>query len=729
LSTAKGEICYHFRDMEIPSRLRLPWGLLGWRSLLALVAAASASLLLAGVYYRREQARVLRDAHETLAVAAELKTGQFRDWLDRYRADAEALRAGFFLADEVGRLISRPQDRGLRAEFLGWLWAHKNYLRYRSVQLLDHEGRVLVAAGSQTRAADPEENLLLRRAAESGRVASCDFTLDPANGLCVDQVVPIQSRSGGRTTGFIVLQTDAEATLLPLLESWPTASRSGEITVFCRKNDRLVWLTRPRHAPSTPSLAFSVSLAAASRGGLIAAMAAEGREGAVEGLDYRGVPVVAQMGRIPGTGWHLVAKMDRDEVLAQVHVEAWLTALLVLAFLVSVGMLVNLLRNVRVTSISQRNEADLRELLDAAPLGVFILRKRLVAWGNAAGLEMAGYGAPAEIKEMPILDLIDPARHGEMGEYLRAWGGGRPVPGHFETLVLRRDGTSIAVHGRMARFSFDGTPAVAVFLRDVTEERRAENDRVRQEKLQTVTTLTGGIAHDINNLLTAVTGNLSLAEMKLDDPARARENLGDAARAAQQIKELVNRLSAYAGGVEPERISIDVRPLLEEAVERVRIQRPFRAEWRLAPRLRPLLGDRPRLLRTMEEIVANAAEAGSGPGKDGEAPGAEPVVTLEVEDIELAQRSNRPPFEPGYYLRIRVSDRGGGIPADILPHVFDPYFSTKHAPAVKGPGLGLHFVQAIVRKHRGHLAIESVPGEGATVTLILPAAPPPAPEN
>ncbi len=697
------------------------------RSILALAVSAVAAALVADLYYRWERSKVLRDTRETLAIIAELKTGQFREWLDRHRAEAEAIAANPFVADDIEKLAREPGNRFVRAEIFGWLWTIRNSLNYRTVQLFDTAGRELAVAGQPSETADPETTGLLRQADSSGGVVTCDFSSEPGPRTCLDLVAPVMSRRG--IAGFIMLRTDPDTTLLPLLELWPASSRSGEVTVFRQHGDNLVWLTHPRHMPSTPALAFSIPFANASAGGLVAARVLKEQSGAVEGLDYRGVPVVAQATDIKGTDWHLVAKIDRSEALAGTHTELWLLASLILVFLIGVGAIVNLFRSMQTVTSAQRNEADLRGLLDAAPIGVIILRKRMAAWGNAVCLKMTGYGSPGEIEGRPLFDLIDPSVHGEIGEFMRAWESGFPTSGPFETRILQKDGKLLLAQCQMVRFLFGGSPVVAVFFRDLTDEKKAEVELLRQEKLQTVTALTGGIAHDINNLLTAVTGNLALTEMKLADPAQARYNLGDAGKAAQQIKELVNRLSAYARGVEPVNALIEVKPLLEEAVELARTRHPFRAEWRLFPGLRPLLGDRPRLLRTLEEVIDNAAEAGPAAGggakpeKEGEAAGEMMTVALEAENLDLAQRSNHPPFEPGQYLRISVRDRGKGIPAHVLPRIFDPYFSTRHIPSEKGPGLGLHFAQTIVRKHRGHLAVESTPGEGTTVTFILPAAP------
>jgi len=262
--------------------------------------------------------------------------------------------------------------------------------------------------------------------------------------------------------------------------------------------------------------------------------------------------------------------------------------------------------------------------------------------------------------------------------------------------------------------------SVGLTFEDITQQRDAEEDRARLErrlrntqKLESMAAMAGGIAHDFNNLLQVVQGNVDLAARSLAPEHPARELVQRVDEAARRATELTGQMLAFSGKghfvVEALDLSAVVggaHRLLESSMgSRV----PLVLE--LDDDLPPIDGDRPQLRQLLVNLVVNAAEASS----DG---GAVRVTTelLEVDLAHLAGARLGSELPAGEYVSLVVEDEGVGMDPQVLPRVFDPFFTTRGA----GRGLGLASVSGIVRGHKGALFMESAVGRGTRVQVLLP---------
>ncbi|HBL16336.1 MAG: hypothetical protein A2X36_02870 [Elusimicrobia bacterium GWA2_69_24] len=244
--------------------------------------------------------------------------------------------------------------------------------------------------------------------------------------------------------------------------------------------------------------------------------------------------------------------------------------------------------------------------------------------------------------------------------------------------------------------------------RDITEGRRKDRERLQLQKLESLGVLAGGIAHDFNNILTSILGNLSLlrVDLKSGEPLELAREAEDA---CQTAKGLARQLLTFASGGEPVVRTADVVSLVRSvaafAVRGTGIKVVFSGE------AGPLFArmDRDQVAQVVQNLCINAAQAMPQGG----------TITLVSSAIHLAAGALGS-LPAGPYVRVTVQDAGTGIPAEILPRIFDPYFSTKG----KGRGLGLAVCHSIVAKHGGALTVDSRPGEGARFTIALPAAAP-----
>ncbi len=242
-------------------------------------------------------------------------------------------------------------------------------------------------------------------------------------------------------------------------------------------------------------------------------------------------------------------------------------------------------------------------------------------------------------------------------------------------------------------------------------ERQAhlEAEVQRAARLESLGVLAGGIAHDFNNMLTVVIGNVSLALLDEKVAEAAGMFLQDIARAAHRARDLTQQLLTFAKGGEPLRRTLNLVESIHGAVEAVAPGPGVQVEVEVPPELWSAAVDRDQVGQTFRNILTNAIEAMPSGGRL--------RISLDNEAVSLGTPL---PLAPGRYVRVTITDSGVGIAPDILPRIFDPYFSTKKT----GGGLGLATVYSIVKRHQGHIEVQSAPGRGTTFTLWLPAAEP-----
>jgi PAS domain S-box-containing protein len=238
--------------------------------------------------------------------------------------------------------------------------------------------------------------------------------------------------------------------------------------------------------------------------------------------------------------------------------------------------------------------------------------------------------------------------------------------------------------------------------RDITDQRFLEDKVVQRERLATLGQLISGVAHELNNPLTAVAGYAELLRAE-ELPPSLREKLEQLSEEAARASSILKGVLLFARGDEAERQPVDLVELLERAaslrayelkVENIRIVRHYQ------PRLPRVAANPVQLQQVFLNILLNAEQAIRSHRRHG-------CITVRVDWLAEKER-----------LRVEIADNGAGIAASALPHIFEPFFTTK--PAQEGTGLGLSISQAIVREHGGEIGVESEPGQGAVFAVELP---------
>ena len=255
-----------------------------------------------------------------------------------------------------------------------------------------------------------------------------------------------------------------------------------------------------------------------------------------------------------------------------------------------------------------------------------------------------------------------------------------------------------------------GTKTWVVSLLDVTKRKKMEEELLRVRKLESIGILAGGLAHDFNNILTAILGNISLARMYAVSNEKVCAKLSEAEKGAARAQELTRQLLTFAKGGAPVKQKTSVGELLRDTVNFSLAGSNVRAELSIPDDLWPVDVDEGQINQVINNLVINADQAMPGGG----------LIKLSAENVTVDDGKAFPGLHltDGRYVRFAVQDEGIGISEQHLPRIFDPYFTTKP----KGSGLGLAIAHSIIEKHGGRIVAESVLGKGTTFHVYLLAS-------
>ncbi len=355
----------------------------------------------------------------------------------------------------------------------------------------------------------------------------------------------------------------------------------------------------------------------------------------------------------------------------------------------------------------RRSEAEFRGLVEHAPVGIYrATRDGRFLTVNPALVRMLGYGWAEEVLRLDIARDVyaDPA--------LRERLIRESLP-RAEVGWKRRDGTTVTVELTMHRIPTpDGREVYEGIVEDVTEQRSLENQFRQAQRLEAVGRLAGGVAHDFNNVLTAITGysDLLLEDMGAGDAHRP--DVEEIKAAAMRAAALTRQLLAFSRKqvMQPRVLDLnDVVRTLDKMLRRL-IGEDIKLELALDPALGAVRADPGQVEQVLLNLAVNSRDAMPDGGR----------LTIETANVDLdeAYVRDHAGATPGRYVLVAVSDTGVGMDAETRSHIFEPFFTTKEMG--KGTGLGLATVYGIVKQSGGYVWVYSEPGRGATFKVYLP---------
>ncbi len=329
---------------------------------------------------------------------------------------------------------------------------------------------------------------------------------------------------------------------------------------------------------------------------------------------------------------------------------------------------------------------------------------------NPAFARMHGYREPASLTGRLFSELLPPDRALEPEEWRSSTAGTV-----YESVHLRSDGTALPVLVSITPLDDGKQPAsYVVTVQDLTDLKRTEERLQRAQRMEAVGRLAGGVAHEVNNMMTIILGFSDLLSRELDPPDDRQREVEEIRKAAIRAARITTQLLAFSRQQAHKPSDLALNPVVEEIVPVLRLMLPanVRVETSLAPVGPVVRADRSQIEQVLINLAFNA--------RDAMASGGTIKVTTESRRLDeaAARRLIGIPIPPGQYGLICVEDTGHGMDPTTLAQVFEPFFTTKAVGL--GTGLGLSTVYSIVKQSGGYVWVESHPGEGTRFTVCLP---------
>ncbi len=364
----------------------------------------------------------------------------------------------------------------------------------------------------------------------------------------------------------------------------------------------------------------------------------------------------------------------------------------------------------------RESEMRFRELANQLPQTVFESdSKGKLIFANTYAYESFGYG-PADLKKgISLFGMLAPEDVPHAKELVDSFLLQGKIPPEREYTAKRRDGTTFPILIYSAPVTKSGeVVGIRGIVIDISERKRLQEEFIMREKMESVSRLAGGIAHDFNNMLSPILAGTTMSQHILESlpgiPLAERNEiiklLRDAESASVRASRLTSKMMNLSRGNPPVRQTAPLAELVRETAEVILSGSNIELVFTAPNYPLPSSVDRTQIDQVISNLVTNAKYAMPSGGK----------IRIDLTQHSVSQ--NDPlPLRPAEYVRISIADEGAGIPPEIMPKIFEPYFTTKGS---EGTGLGLATSFSIVKKHDGHLEVETEPGKGTVFHIYLP---------
>jgi PAS domain S-box-containing protein len=691
-------------------------------------------------FHLEQKATVEQDVRNQLLTVADIKVRDLSTWWSLRLGEARAILADRLESTAIRRVLAGDASASERAAVYAWMDALSRNMQYMSVQLLDPHGRLVHLVG-QRLGGDEHLRQIAREMIPEADVVVRDFHRDaPSGPVHLGLNLPLRSAPGSPLFGVLALGINPATYLYPLLETWPSRGTSGETVLVRRDADEAVFLNRIRGRENAPAR-LRIPM---SRTDIAAVQAVAGKEGNIEALDYRGVPVFAAVRRVPGTPWYLVAKMDEKQVEAPVRRRSLVLGLGAVSLILVVGgTIVFWWRRQQLQFYRERYEAEIerraveeraaqalqesesrfRAIFEQAAIGMAdsSLDARFIRL-NQRFCEIMGYSRE-ELLGLTFREISHPDDLARDEQIVAQLLSGEQNSFAVEKRYLRKDGRVVWANLQLSLLrSPAGDPLhfVAV-VEDITAQKRAEDERrnlerqlLQAQKMESVGRLAGGVAHDFNNHLTVIDGYCAMLLDELGPGDPLREAVGEILHAGSRAAALTQQLLAFSRKqvAEPRVISLnDVVADAGKMLSRL-IGDDIEIVTRFDAGLGSVVADPSQMNQVLMNLAINARDAMPDGGRI--------IIETSNTDLDEGYAAQHAGVEPGPYVLLSITDTGVGMTQEVAQHIFEPFFTTKGVGV--GTGLGLSTVYGIVKQAGGWIWVYSEPGQGSTFKVYLPRA-------
>ncbi|MES2440679.1 MAG: PAS domain S-box protein [Verrucomicrobiota bacterium] len=372
----------------------------------------------------------------------------------------------------------------------------------------------------------------------------------------------------------------------------------------------------------------------------------------------------------------------------------------------------NRLAMIRDITERKRTEARFRRLVESNAQGVFFGTIRgEISDANDAFLNLLGYSREDLERSRIDWGAMTPPEYAEADRHALGELYTAGVCAPYEKEYFRKDGSRVPV--LIGSAVFEDCPGEGVcFVVDLTERKKLEQQFLRAQRMESIGTLAGGVAHDLNNALGPIIMALDLFRMRFPDAA-SQELIGIISTSAQRGADMVRQVLSFARGVEGRRMEVRVRHLLQdiEKIANDTFLKHIEVKTVIPEDLWNVVGDPTQLHQVLVNLSVNARDSMPDGG----------LLTISAENLTLDTHYAGLDLEakPGPYVLLQIEDNGTGMSEEVMGKIFEPFFTTKEIG--RGTGLGLSTSLAIVKSHGGFIRVYSESGKGTTFKVYLPA--------
>lgn len=365
------------------------------------------------------------------------------------------------------------------------------------------------------------------------------------------------------------------------------------------------------------------------------------------------------------------------------------------------------------TASLEFSEAKYRALAENSNDGIAIIQEGCHAYANPKYEQLTQFSYK-ELSKIPLENIL---RGRVFQQHIKPLLNGETAQTEFEAEIISRTNLLIPVEINSAAILYEGKNAAILSVRDLSHRKKIEKQLRHSQKMETIGTLAGAVAHDLNNILSGLVSypELLLLELPQDSPLRnpiktIQKSGEKAAAIVQDLLSLARRGVVITKVVNLNKIIADY--LVSAEHRKIMTHYPrIELETNLQPELLNIVGSSVHLSRALMNLIANAAEAIHDDGKI--------IITTANRYLDVPLPGN-PAIREGEYSTLTVTDTGFGIPAADLDRIFEPFY-TKKKMGRSGTGLGLAVVMGTINDHEGYVDVQSTEGAGATFTLFFPA--------
>jgi PAS domain S-box-containing protein len=448
----------------------------------------SCGILISGyLYYKNQENYITIEKQKELSAIIALKIDQIISWRQERIDFASKIMDDHFLSIRVSDFIKSRKKLLFKKQIAERLTSLVSF-QYQSLTLIDPKGNVRLSVPTLERGLTPYVKSLVNQAMQTQKVVFSDLYFDENSKVMLSVLAPLLVIQGNAkvTAGVILIKIEPYLFLYPLIKSWPTPSLTGETELIRREGNEVIFLNELRHRENIPlNLRFPLDSP-----NLVAAMIARGKKGIVEGLDYRGVPVLAVAGLIPDSPWFLVAKVDADEIYAPLRKLSRQVVFFLMLLIGTAGISVAYFqRNQQTKFFRQQYEAERKrrvlaqryEYLTRFANDIILVTDQSLRIVEANDRAITSYEYTRdELLNLHLIDLYPPGSEQVLNTLMRHVDEDSGLI--FEAMQQRKNGTTFPVEISLRLLELEGQKLFQEIIRDITERKRTEEVLKQSEK-------------------------------------------------------------------------------------------------------------------------------------------------------------------------------------------------------------------------------------------------------